>query len=59
MKRLVIVVLLALAVPCLAFGQGQTPPPKPGPEEQKLAPWIGTWTCNGEIEDGKYGWRRG
>jgi hypothetical protein len=38
MKRSVLVVLLsALAVPCLAFRQAETaPPPKPGPEVQKL-----------------------
>jgi hypothetical protein len=38
MKRAVlIIVLLALAVPCLAFGQAEAvPPPKAGPEVQKL-----------------------
>ena len=45
MKRAVLIVLLlTLAVPCLAFGQAQTaPPPKPGPEVQPLGYWVGTW----------------
>ena len=38
MKRVpVVVVVLAFAVPCLAQ------PPKPGPEVQKLAYYVGTW----------------
>jgi len=44
MKRLLVIVLLVLAVPCLAFGQAQTvQPPKPGPEIQRLGSWVGTW----------------
>jgi hypothetical protein len=39
-----IVLLLVTAVPCLAFGQAQTPtPPKPGPEVQRLGYFVGTW----------------
>jgi len=56
MKRLVLVVFLALAVPCLAFGQAQTAqPPKPGPEAQKLAYYVGTWKGEGEIKAGPFG----
>jgi hypothetical protein len=48
MKRLlVILVVLALALPCLA----QTPPPKPGPEVQKLAYFLGTWKGAGEVNE--------
>jgi hypothetical protein len=45
MRRLLLVVaLLVLAVPCLAFGQAQTvQPPKPGPEIQRIGYWVGTW----------------
>ena len=45
MKRSVLIVLLlTMAVPCLAFGQAQTaPPPKPGPEIQRLGFLVGTW----------------
>jgi hypothetical protein len=46
---LVIVVVLASALPCLA----QTPqPPKPGPEVQKLAYYAGMWTFEGEVKAG-------
>jgi hypothetical protein len=53
MKRSVLIVLLlALAVPCLACGQAQTaPPPKPGPEVQKLEAWVGDWTYTNEAKD--------
>jgi len=52
MKRQCIVVLLALVLPCLAFGQAQTPPPKPGPEVQQLAQWLGNWQCGYENKTG-------
>jgi hypothetical protein len=53
MKKLLVV--LALAVPCLAFGQAQTAqPPKPGPEVQKLAYSVGTWKTEGEIKAGSF-----
>jgi hypothetical protein len=60
MKRSVLIVLLlTLAVPCLAFGQAQTaPPPKPGPEAQRLGYFVGTWKFEGETlldPKGKYG----
>ena len=59
MKRSVLIVLLSvLAVPCLAFGQTQTaPPPKPGPEAQRLGYFVGTWKFEGEFmldPKGKY-----
>jgi hypothetical protein len=50
-KLLVVVVVLAFAVPCLA----QTAqPPKPGPEVQKLAYYVGTWRFEGEIKAGSF-----
>jgi hypothetical protein len=56
MKKLLIIVFIALAVPCLAFGQAQTAqPPKPGPEVQKLAYFLGTWKGEGEIKAGPLG----
>jgi hypothetical protein len=57
MKRSVLIVLLLmLAVPCLAFGQAQTaPPPKPGPEVQKLAYHLGTWTTEIDVKAGPSG----
>jgi hypothetical protein len=53
MKRLPVIIVLALAVSCLAFGQAQTAqPPKPGPEVQQMAPWLGTWQCGYENKTG-------
>src|SRR5438552_1299655 len=50
MKRLLAIVVLILVITCLAFGQQQTaPPPKPGPEVQRLGSLVGTWkTDTGE-----------
>jgi hypothetical protein len=51
-KLLVVVFVLAFAVPCLA----QTAqPPKPGAEVQKLAYHVGTWKGEGEIKAGPFG----
>lgn len=54
MKRLLVVfVFFVLAVPCVALGQTQAAqPPKPGPEVQKLAKWLGAWQCTHEIKTG-------
>ena len=44
MKKLLAIGVLMLVITCLAFGQQQTaPPPKPGPEVQRLGSMIGTW----------------
>jgi hypothetical protein len=49
MKRLlVILVVLAMALPCLTQAQ----PPKPGPESQKLAYFLGMWKAEGELIGG-------
>jgi hypothetical protein len=50
MKRLLAIVVLQLVITGLAFGQQQTaPPPKPGPEIQRLGSMVGTWkTDDGE-----------
>jgi hypothetical protein len=51
MKRSVLIVLLlTLAVPCLAFGHAQTAPPKPGPEVQRIGYFAGTWNWKGANE---------
>ena len=53
MRRLLIVVfLLVLALPCSAFGQTQGAPPKPGPEVQLMAAWVGSWQCGYENKTG-------
>ena len=53
MNKLLAVAFIGLALPCLASGQTQAAqPPKPGPEVQKLAYYIGTWKTEGEITAG-------
>jgi hypothetical protein len=53
MKKLLVIVYMALTVPCLAFGQATpTQLPKPGPEVQKLAYYVGTWKTEGDITAG-------
>ena len=46
-RVLVILVVLALAPPSMAQAQ----PPKPGPEVQKLAYFLGTWKGAGEVTE--------
>lgn len=48
MKRLLVVVALVLAMPCLALAQ--TAPVKPGPEHKKLGVWVGEWTYEGQTK---------
>lgn len=44
MNRLLVIVLLVMAAPCLAIGQAPSAqPPKPGPEVQRLGHFVGTW----------------
>jgi hypothetical protein len=58
MRRLVIIVLVALIVPCVARAQAQpAQPPKPGPEVQRLSYFAGSWNLTGEVKAepvGKY-----
>jgi hypothetical protein len=54
MKRFLLVILLvALALPALA--QAPPAPPKPGPEQQKLAYFLGTWTSTADMKPGPFG----
>lgn len=54
MNRLVIAALvIALAVPALA--QAPPAPPKPGPELQRLAYYLGTWTSTADMKPSPYG----
>ena len=58
MNRLLVIVVLLVAVPCLVSGQPQTsPPPKPGPEVLRLGSLIGTWKT--ETETVTYEWFTG
>src|SRR5262245_60517931 len=47
-----LVVLLSSAVLC---AQIPAPPPKPGPEHQKLQMFVGNWTWDGEVKAGPMG----
>ena len=51
-KLLVVAVGLAFAVPCLAQ---PAQPPKPGPEVQKLAYFVGMWKVEGEAKPSSFG----
>jgi Protein of unknown function (DUF1579) len=54
MKRTVVV--SALIVVCAVLVLAQAPQaPKPGPEHQKLAAFIGNWTFDGEAKSGPMG----
>ena len=39
---------------CVTVGLAQEPP-KPGPEHQRLSPFVGTWTFEGELKPGIMG----
>lgn len=53
MKRLLIAATaVALCTVVVALAQA---PPKPGPEQQKLAPFVGNWTFAGEMKPGPMG----
>ncbi len=53
MIRLLVVACAAFAVPCAVLGQAQpAQPPKPAPEIQQLAYYVGTWKTEGEITAG-------
>ena len=55
MTKLLNIILLVL-VSSRAFGQAQSDqPPKPGPEVQKLAYYIGTWKGEGEAKASPFG----
>ena len=55
MTKLLSIILLLL-VPSHGFSQAQTAqPPKPGPEVQELAYYVGTWKGEGEAKAGPLG----
>jgi hypothetical protein len=56
MKALLGTAVLLLLAPAIAFAQAKTDKtPKPGPEIQKLAYYIGTWMGAGETKGGPFG----
>ena len=56
MRRTSSVTLIAsLACAVLPAAQAQEPAPKPGPELQKLAYFIGTWRAEGEMKASRFG----
>jgi hypothetical protein len=49
MRGLLLFAVLVVAIPGLAFGQSQiAPPPRPGPEIQRLGYFVGTWKTEDE-----------
>jgi len=58
MKSLIIVSICSLALSISSFAQAPTATteqPKPGPEVQKLAYYLGTWKGEGETKGGPFG----
>jgi hypothetical protein len=58
MKRLIIVCMCSFALSLSSFAQSPTAiaeQPKPGPEIQKLAYYLGTWKGEGETKGGPFG----
>jgi uncharacterized protein DUF1579 len=58
MKRLIIVCMCSFALSLSSFAQAPTAiaeQPKPGPEIQKLAYYLGTWKGEGETKGGPFG----
>lgn len=58
MKRLIIVCMCSFALSLSSFAQAPTTiaeQPKPGPEIQKLAYYLGTWKGEGETKGGPFG----
>lgn len=53
-KRAAGVVLLTLAITCLALGQGDLGQPKPGPEYKQLGGLVGNWTSEGAWIDSPF-----
>src|SRR5512140_3176347 len=53
MRRLILV-LLALVVPCVCHAQ-PAQPPKPGPEAQRLAFMLGSWQDQSELRESPMG----
>jgi hypothetical protein len=51
----VIIVLCALGVQLAAQAPQAPPAPKPGPEHQRLAYFVGQWTSEGEMKPGPMG----
>lgn len=55
MKKLSVIVLLTLVAPCVALAQATSAqPPKPGPEHQKLAAFVGSWTIEEEVTENPF-----
>jgi hypothetical protein len=52
---LALVAVLACTLVGTALAQGPEGPPKPGPEHQKLAYYVGKWVSTGETKASAYG----
>jgi uncharacterized protein DUF1579 len=55
MKRFAIVAALFWMPAVVLLAQQKPEMPKPGPEHQKLAPFVGNWTFEGELKPGPMG----
>lgn len=55
MKKGTLLTLLVLAVISVAFGQGSSTRPKPGPEHSKLGALVGNWATEGQLTENPFG----
>jgi hypothetical protein len=55
MRRYVALSAVFLFVASSVSAQQAPAPPKPGPEQQRLAPFVGNWTFEGVSKDGPMG----
>lgn len=55
MTRYALTGVLCAALSVAAGAQAPPQPPKPGPEHQRLAAFVGTWTFEGEMKPGPMG----
>src|SRR5688500_18254741 len=56
-RRFALLIVCAVSIVLVQLGLGaQAPQPqKPGPEHQRLAYFVGTWTGDGEMKPGPFG----
>src|SRR5262245_44828710 len=55
MKRVLMGFVIVAATVVAVVAQTPPPAPKPGPEQQAMAPFVGTWTFAGELKPGAMG----
>jgi hypothetical protein len=55
MKRTIAAMAISMTFSGILSAQAPPAPPKPGPEHQRLAPFVGSWTFVGDMKPGPMG----